>query len=499
MYSASAHVLVLVLFVAVYEFVFRFFIGGSVRTSRKGIRRVCWERERKESRGVYDCIPFLGVSRSLGDFWSLSHRTQKFTVSPKPDVYAHKLNLEEQKFVVIASDGLWNVMSPDEVVRFIWDYQRASDKGNNQPKDVVKAVIRQALERWAGKLFPADNIAVLIAFLSESKSGSKGKGKQHSTAMPRNNKTMKDCGEVEQNSEDNLLNHSDAIREGVVVGLGEDGCCESSSNKPLSASGEMQEQRDHKIANSLVTGDAAAVDFSLKSEETGCKAFSLGSQDISLEPVDDKEIEEIFYDTEDGMSALTQTFRTSDSEATKFSDHLNSVPTKSDDDDTKDVPTADDDDDTKGVPTADDDDAEDIITTDNTSEAQDILSFSNFDRSEKGHSKREKVANEQRSERPPRFRLGKRQNADCIQEDIQSSKKFKANHATGSGDRLGYEQEEPRSVEVIENQVRMDIEETMKEGKKIDGEDSGVHSDDAAGSENLTNTVKVCPESMVRG
>lgn len=143
-------------------------IGGSVMTSRKGVPRVVWRRERKFSAGgVYDFIPFLSVSRSLGDFWSFNPRTNQFTVSPKPDVHVHPLDPKEQQFVVIASDGLWNVMSPDEVVRFIWDYEHDNQKCH-QPRDVVKALINEALRKWAKRRLPADNIAVLIAFLSES-------------------------------------------------------------------------------------------------------------------------------------------------------------------------------------------------------------------------------------------------------------------------------------------------------------------------------------------
>jgi len=469
-----------------------------VRTSKKGIRRVCWERERKECQGVYDCIPFLGVSRSLGDFWSFSHRTQKFTVSPKPDVYAHKLDLEEQKFVVIASDGLWNVMSPDEVVRFIWDYQRASDKGN-QPKDVVKAVIRQALQRWAGKLFPADNIAVLIAFLSEPKS--KAKGKQ-GKATPKNGMTVKVYGKDEKKYE---LNDLDAVSE-EVAGPGEDDSC----NKGDAL--EVQGQGDIKIVDSVVESDVTT-DCSLKSEESDDKAFKAGSQDIGLEPVDNKEIEEIFYDTEDGLSSLTPTFP-----ASETSDDRDFVPSMSDDDDTRDVST-----------TAD-------TTGSNPSEVctEDALSFSSFGENEKDRSEKEKGVDE----RPPRFQLGKRRNADCVQgnqsrkvfksfygehgaadilasmtevkskvceqiedgklrlgkhpivselsEDVQPSKKFKASE-------LGCE-EEPMSL-VASKSI------PSKESKKIEEEDSGVHSDDTAGSEVTPNAVKedlsVCSESIV--
>ena len=137
--------------------------------SRKGVPRVVWERRRNGSVNgeQVDFIPFLSVSRSLGDFWSYCPRSGEFVVSPKPDVHVHSLNPKVQKFFIIASDGLWNVMSPKEVVEFIWDYEHEQDEMLHQPRDVVRAIINEALSRWNNKHLLADNIAVLIAFLSE--------------------------------------------------------------------------------------------------------------------------------------------------------------------------------------------------------------------------------------------------------------------------------------------------------------------------------------------
>ena len=141
--------------------------------SRKGVPRVVWERQRSGSDDKdteqFDLVPFLSVSRSLGDFWSFSRKTKNFVVSPKPDVHVHPLDPSEQKFIVVATDGLWNVMSPQEVVEFIWDYEH-DDQKCHQPRDVVRAVINEGLQRWSARNLLADNIAVLIAFLSEDES-----------------------------------------------------------------------------------------------------------------------------------------------------------------------------------------------------------------------------------------------------------------------------------------------------------------------------------------
>ena len=53
-------------------------------------------------------------------------------------------------------------MLPDEVVRHIWDYKHNEE----EPGDVVMSVIEKALCRWQWKGQPADNIAVVIAFLA---------------------------------------------------------------------------------------------------------------------------------------------------------------------------------------------------------------------------------------------------------------------------------------------------------------------------------------------
>ena len=134
----------------------------------KGEPRVAWLRPKKFGQErVFDSIPFLNLSRSLGDFWSYNPTTNCFAVSPEPDVHIREINPKHQRFVVIASGGLWTVMAPDEVVRFIWDYKHATNKCN-QPCNVVCAIITEALARWERKCLAADNIAVIIAFITEA-------------------------------------------------------------------------------------------------------------------------------------------------------------------------------------------------------------------------------------------------------------------------------------------------------------------------------------------
>ena len=54
-----------------------------------------------------------------GDLWSFNPFVGDFLVSPVPDVHYRLVDPRRDKFVVLASDGLWNAMKNKEVVHFI--------------------------------------------------------------------------------------------------------------------------------------------------------------------------------------------------------------------------------------------------------------------------------------------------------------------------------------------------------------------------------------------
>ena len=59
----------------------------------------------------------------VGDLWSFDYYRGEFIVSPVPDVQVHKI-LPGDKFVVIATDGLWGVMRPHEAVKFVHNFDK---------------------------------------------------------------------------------------------------------------------------------------------------------------------------------------------------------------------------------------------------------------------------------------------------------------------------------------------------------------------------------------
>lgn len=100
-------------------------------------------------------IQGLSVSRSFGDVDAapfLSHR---------PDVFRYQLDRND-KFFVIACDGLWDVLSNQDVVNFVLlnCYDATTNNKINTNINIAKR-----LAEWALRKGSTDNITVVVVFL----------------------------------------------------------------------------------------------------------------------------------------------------------------------------------------------------------------------------------------------------------------------------------------------------------------------------------------------
>lgn len=115
-------------------------------------------------------IGLLSVSRSFGDI------TENY-ITNSPDIFKLKLMLKDgsnknttyDKFFILACDGLWDVMSSQEVVNFILErcYTIVSvtnghiiDKRINKVNDIANELAKFAIQKGSG-----DNITVIVVFL----------------------------------------------------------------------------------------------------------------------------------------------------------------------------------------------------------------------------------------------------------------------------------------------------------------------------------------------
>lgn len=92
-------------------------------------------------------VESLSVSRAFGDI------DTKPYISHIPEIYKLKLN-KKDKFIVLACDGLWDVMTNEEVVDFI----------KNNHKD-NRCNISKKLAEYAINKGSTDNISIVIKFL----------------------------------------------------------------------------------------------------------------------------------------------------------------------------------------------------------------------------------------------------------------------------------------------------------------------------------------------
>jgi protein phosphatase 1B len=98
----------------------------------------------------------LAVSRALGDFEYKSVPGRgpcEQLVSPEPELYAEERNNDDE-FIVLACDGVWDVMSNDELCDFIRDRMSITDN----LADICSSVLDTCLSKGS-----RDNMSIVIA------------------------------------------------------------------------------------------------------------------------------------------------------------------------------------------------------------------------------------------------------------------------------------------------------------------------------------------------
>ena len=106
---------------------------------------------------VYDGVDWriknLSLSRAFGDIECTPY------VTHLPQIYCRKLS-KGDKFLILACDGLWDVLSNQDAADFILDLENVEYKGN-----YAKALAEHALEKGS-----MDNITVIVYYFELNKS-----------------------------------------------------------------------------------------------------------------------------------------------------------------------------------------------------------------------------------------------------------------------------------------------------------------------------------------
>lgn len=100
-------------------------------------------------------IPGLAMSRSFGDYVA-----QRVGVISEPEVKTRKLKPED-KFMVVASDGVWEFLSNDDVMKIIIPFYLKND-----PEGACEKIIRESTEAWKREDEVVDDITIILVFFS---------------------------------------------------------------------------------------------------------------------------------------------------------------------------------------------------------------------------------------------------------------------------------------------------------------------------------------------
>lgn len=70
---------------------------------------------------VWPCYIF---SSFPGDLWSYDFYSGEFVVSPEPDTTVMTLDPKRHRYIILGSDGLWNMMPPKNAVNMCYGHDK---------------------------------------------------------------------------------------------------------------------------------------------------------------------------------------------------------------------------------------------------------------------------------------------------------------------------------------------------------------------------------------
>lgn len=110
----------------------------------------------KKDRGCDDWrIKDLSVSRAFGDIDAEPYLTNT------PDIFRYRMD-KTDKFLIIACDGLWDILSNQEAVNFVLGecYDGMLQNRKNKNINIARKLAEYAIQKGSG-----DNVTIIIVFL----------------------------------------------------------------------------------------------------------------------------------------------------------------------------------------------------------------------------------------------------------------------------------------------------------------------------------------------
>ena len=99
-------------------------------------------------------IPGLAMTRSIGD-----HLAHSVGVISEPEIKRYEFNGNE-KFIVLASDGIWEYIDSDECVNIVKDYY----ENDMDAIGALNSLVKEAFNRWKSMEESIDDITAIVIF-----------------------------------------------------------------------------------------------------------------------------------------------------------------------------------------------------------------------------------------------------------------------------------------------------------------------------------------------
>ena len=86
---------------------------------------------------------------------------EKIGICSEPEIIAHKLN-DNSKYIVLGSDGLWDVIKPYDIIRMVKPYFKKGDG-----EGACETLLKNAIKNWEKINEERDDITIIVIFIGK--------------------------------------------------------------------------------------------------------------------------------------------------------------------------------------------------------------------------------------------------------------------------------------------------------------------------------------------
>lgn len=108
-------------------------------------------------------------------------------MSPDPDVEVHDLNKSGSRFIILASDGVTNMIRSHDAVNMVSEFEERKRRGEVAGTSAHE-LVRNALRRWSERNMRADNSSAIVVYIEKKKMEPKNCAQSYTESWESTNK-----------------------------------------------------------------------------------------------------------------------------------------------------------------------------------------------------------------------------------------------------------------------------------------------------------------------